>query len=99
MKDKFRSIDVLLLDDVQFLAGKDKTGEVFFQLFNKLFNEKKTIVLNIDSIKLIKTNVFVIEGNGINVEYELELEYDFIDEYITDRKLIPLRNELTYPSR
>ena len=27
------------------------------------------------------------------------IEYDFIDEYITDRKLIPLRNELTYPSR
>jgi hypothetical protein len=38
--------------------------------------------LNIDSIKLIKTNVFVIEGNGINVEYELELEYDFIDEIV-----------------
>ena len=43
MKTKFRSIDILLLDDVQFLAGKDKTGEVFFQIFNNLFNEKKQI--------------------------------------------------------
>lgn len=48
LKDKFRSIDVLLLDDVQFLAGKDKTGEVFFQIFNNLFNEKKQIVLTSD---------------------------------------------------
>ena len=48
MKAKFRSIDMLLLDDVQFLAGKDKTGEVFFQIFNNLFNEKKQIVLTSD---------------------------------------------------
>lgn len=48
MKTKFRSIDILLLDDVQFLAGKDKTGEVFFQIFNNLFNEKKQIVLTSD---------------------------------------------------
>ena len=48
MKSKFKSIDMLLLDDVQFLAGKDKTGEVFFQIFNNLFNEKKQIVLTSD---------------------------------------------------
>lgn len=48
MKTKFRSIDMLLLDDVQFLAGKDKTGEVFFHIFNNLFNEKKQIVLTSD---------------------------------------------------
>ncbi len=48
MKAKFRSIDMLLLDDVQFLAGKDKTGEVFFHIFNNLFNEKKQIVLTSD---------------------------------------------------
>ena len=48
LKEKFKSIDVLLLDDVQFLAGKDKTGEVFFHIFNNLFNEKKQIVLTSD---------------------------------------------------
>lgn len=48
MKAKFRSIDMLLLDDVQFLASKEKTGEVFFQIFNNLFNEKKQIVLTSD---------------------------------------------------
>ena len=48
MKLKFKSIDMLLLDDVQFLAGKDRTNEVFFQIFNNLFNEKKQIVLSSD---------------------------------------------------
>ncbi len=48
LKAKFRSIDVLLIDDIQFLAGKDKTGEVFFHIFNNLFNEKKQIVLTSD---------------------------------------------------
>lgn len=48
MKAKFKSIDMLLLDDVQFLASKEKTGEVFFQIFNNLFNEKKQIVLTSD---------------------------------------------------
>lgn len=48
MKVKFRSIDMLLLDDVQFLAGKEKTNEVFFHIFNSLFNEKKQIVLTSD---------------------------------------------------
>lgn len=48
LKLKFKSIDVLLLDDVQFLAGKEKTGEVFFHIFNDLFNEKKQIVLTSD---------------------------------------------------
>ncbi|MDY2889445.1 MAG: chromosomal replication initiator protein DnaA [Candidatus Caccosoma sp.] len=48
MKLKFKSIDILLLDDVQFLAGKDKTCEVFFQIFNNLINEKKQIVLTSD---------------------------------------------------
>ena len=48
MKNKFRSIDMLLLDDVQFLAGKEKTGEVFFHIYNSLFNEKKQIVLTSD---------------------------------------------------
>ena len=48
MKAKFKSIDMLLLDDVQFLASKEKTGEIFFQIFNNLFNEKKQIVLTSD---------------------------------------------------
>jgi len=48
MKDYFKSIDVLLVDDVQFLAEKPKTEEMFFHIFNNLVNANKQIVLTSD---------------------------------------------------
>ena len=48
-KNKYRNIDVLLVDDVQFLAGKDSTQEEFFHTFNSLYNLDKQIVLSSDS--------------------------------------------------
>lgn len=47
-KLKFRSIDILILDDVQFLAGKEKTQEEFFHIFNTLYEKSKQIVLSSD---------------------------------------------------
>jgi len=47
-KSKYRSIDVLIIDDVQFLAGKEKTQEEFFHTFNSLYEENKQIVLSSD---------------------------------------------------
>lgn len=48
LKKFYRSVDVLLIDDVQFLAGKDKTQEEFFHLFNTLSDGKSQIVLTCD---------------------------------------------------
>lgn len=48
LKTFYRSVDVLLLDDVQFLAGKDKTQEEFFHLFNTLSDKSSQIVLTCD---------------------------------------------------
>ncbi len=47
-KKYYRSVDVLLVDDIQFIAGKDKTQEEFFHLFNTLFDEKNQVVLTCD---------------------------------------------------
>jgi len=48
-KSKFRSIDVLIVDDVQFLAGAEKTQEEFFHTFNVLYDQNKQIIISSDS--------------------------------------------------
>ncbi|MCB1151674.1 chromosomal replication initiator protein DnaA [bacterium] len=47
-KSEYRNVDVLLVDDVAFLAGKESTQEEFFHTFNALYNENKQIVLTSD---------------------------------------------------
>ena len=47
-KTEYRSIDVLILDDIQFLAGKEKTQEEFFHIFNTLYENNKQIILSSD---------------------------------------------------
>ncbi len=47
-KTKHRVIDVLILDDVQFLAGKEKTQEEFFHIFNALYEKNKQIIISSD---------------------------------------------------
>lgn len=47
-KEKFRSVDVLMVDDLQFIAGKDATQEEFFHTFNELMNAGAQIVLSAD---------------------------------------------------
>jgi chromosomal replication initiator protein len=47
-KDQFRSVDVLMIDDVQFISGKDSTQEEFFHTFNALVDQNRQIVISAD---------------------------------------------------
>ncbi|MFT6024872.1 MAG: chromosomal replication initiator protein [Ascidiaceihabitans sp.] len=47
-KEIFRSVDVLMVDDVQFIAGKDSTQEEFFHTFNALVDQQKQIIISAD---------------------------------------------------
>src|SRR5208282_1081677 len=47
-KEQFRSVDLLMIDDVQFISGKDSTQEEFFHTFNALVDQNRQIVISAD---------------------------------------------------
>lgn len=47
-KNKYRKVDMLIIDDIQFLAGKEKTQEIFFHTFNNLYEKNKQIIISSD---------------------------------------------------
>lgn len=81
-KQMFRSVDVLMVDDVQFMAGKDSTQEEFFHTFNALIDGKKQIIISADrapgEIKELEERIKSRMQSGLVVDlhptdYELRL--------------------------
>ena len=82
-KASFKDIDLLLVDDIQYIAGKEKTHEVFFSVFNELVNNRKQVCLTADrlpqEIQGLEDRIISRFNQGLNVnidtpEYETSLE-------------------------
>ena len=73
-KEVFNSLDVLLVDDVQFIANKSKTHEIFFTVFNELVNNRKQICITSDKtpseIKGLEDRIISRFNQGLNVNIE-----------------------------
>lgn len=71
-KETFRSVDVLMIDDVQFIAGKDATQEEFFHTFNTLVDMQKQVILTADKSPLemdgLEDRLRSRLGNGLSCE-------------------------------
>ena len=82
-KDKYRNIDVLIIDDIQFLANATQSQQEFFHTFNELHQEGKQIIISSDrspdDLKLLEERLRTRFSWGLTVniyppEYELRLE-------------------------
>ncbi len=79
-REKYRNVDVLLVDDIQFIAGKESTQEEFFHTFDTLYHHHKQIILTSDrppkELKLLQNRMLTRFESGLTVDIqppELEL--------------------------
>ena len=83
-KNKYRSIDVLIIDDIQYLATKPKTQEEFFHIFNVLHQDKKQIIISSDR----SPNDLILLENRLNSRFAWGLTVDIFPPDLELRKNI-----------
>ena len=100
-KEKFRSVDVLMIDDIQFIAGKESTQEEFFHTFNSLVGKSKQIIISGDRApsdlgeveeRLRSRLSFGLVSEIYKADYELRLS--ILQKKIEARKGITVNDEI-----
>ena len=93
-KNKYRNIDVLLIDDIQFLGGATKTQSEFFHTFNNLYNDSKQIIISSDrspnDLKVLEDRLRTRFNWGLEVNIfppDFELRSAIIRKKIAAEKL------------
>lgn len=93
-KEEMNEVDVLLMDDIQFLAGKEKSHEIFFHIFNELVNNRKQIILTSDrqpnEIKGLEERLISRFSSGLSVGVdspEFETALAILEKKMDDHKL------------
>ncbi|MDE0760345.1 MAG: chromosomal replication initiator protein DnaA [Planktomarina sp.] len=104
-KELFRSVDVLMVDDVQFIAGKDSTQEEFFHTFNALVDQNKQIIISADrapgEIKYLEDRIasrlqcgLVVDLHPTTYELRLGILQSKIELYQSSYPGIEVRQEV-----
>ena len=100
-KEKFRSVDVLMIDDIQFIAGKDSTQEEFFHTFNSLVDQKKQIIISGDRSpsdlegveeRLRSRLSFGVVGELHKTDYELRVR--ILKSKVIENKNVKVDNDI-----
>ncbi len=93
-KDKYRNIDVLIIDDIQFLAGATQTQQEFFHTFNTLYSDKKQIIISSDrspnDLKLLEDRLRTRFCWGLTVDIyppDMELRINILKKKIDGAKI------------
>ncbi|MGI6329438.1 MAG: chromosomal replication initiator protein DnaA [Bacilli bacterium] len=92
-KNKYRNIDILIIDDIQFLSGAPATQQEFFHTFNDLYNENKQIIISADrspnDLKLLENRLITRFNWGLKVNIfppDYQLRLDILKRKITNMK-------------
>lgn len=94
-KNKYRNIDVLLIDDIQFLEGASQTQQEFFHTFNELYNSNKQIIIasdrSVDDLKLLEERLRTRFNWGLTANIfppDFELRVDIIRKKIQNKEML-----------
>ena len=102
-KNKYRTKDVLIIDDIQFLTGKEQTQEEFFHTFNALYSQNKQIIISSDrpprSISSLEDRLVSRFEGGMLVEIsnpDYETRVAILQEKIKEKEIDLSKNVVEY---